>query len=80
MDLLSPCPYESNCWIYTVRAAGPNAGPYPSPNGAPVPDDVAGIARFFGVSTTAIYQMNPWASAGVKPGDKLKIPTPTKWS
>jgi hypothetical protein len=68
MALLSPCPDEPDCWIYTVRAAGQN--------GSKVDDTVKGIASFFGVSVDAIYQLNPWARAGIQPGDKLKIPPP----
>jgi LysM repeat protein len=43
-----------------------------------VADTVAGIARFFGVTTSKIYSMNPSASSGIQPGDQLKIPPPTK--
>jgi hypothetical protein len=70
MALLSPCPDEPNCWIYTVRSA--------AQNGSTVDDTVKGIATWFGVSVDTIYEMNPWATAGIQPGDKLKIPPPTK--
>lgn len=80
MDLLVPCPDQTNCWIYTVRGPGQPAGPYPSGNGSGAADTVPNIASFFGVSIDAIYQMNAWARAGIRLGDQLRIPTPTKWS
>jgi len=72
MNLLVPCPDQANCYIYTVR------GPGPSGNGSKVADQLAGVARFFGVDINKILQMNPWASSGINPGDKLKIPPPTR--
>jgi hypothetical protein len=70
MDLLVPCSDTPDCYVYTVRAAGAN--------GSPVDDDVPGIARYFGVSTDAIYALNPDAAAGIHPGELLKIPPPTR--
>ncbi|MFI5258740.1 MAG: LysM peptidoglycan-binding domain-containing protein [Candidatus Limnocylindrales bacterium] len=70
MNLLVPCTDQPNCYLYTVR--GPGA------NGSSVADTVDGVARFFGVSTSSIYSLNPWATAGVNPGDTLKIPPPTR--
>ncbi len=70
MDLLVPCTGQANCWVYTVRAAGDNGGT--------VNDNVAGIARFFGVDAQAIYTLNPGSSSGITPGHKLKIPPPTR--
>ncbi len=70
MNLLTPCTDQPSCYLYTVRSA--------AQNGSSVNDDVAGIARFFGVSVNAIYELNPWAAQGVKPGQQLKIPPPTK--
>jgi len=78
MDLLSPCPDQSNCWVYTVRGAGsPPAG-----NGSPVADTLAGIVGYFGVDISTVRDMNSFLNGGsvIHPGDKLKIPTPTKWS
>jgi hypothetical protein len=72
MNLVVPCPGEANCYIYTVR------GPGPSGNGSSVADTLPAIAKFFGVDENVIYTMNPWARAGIKPGDKLKIPPPTR--
>lgn len=72
MKLLVPCPGQANCYIYTVR------GPGPSGNGSKVADTAPGIAQFFGVSLSKIYAMNPGASSGIHPGDKLKIPPPTR--
>jgi LysM repeat protein len=74
MNLVVPCTGQSSCYVYTVRGAGPP----PSGNGSPVADTVPGIARFFGVSTSKIYAMNPSASSGIQPGDQLKIPPPTR--
>jgi hypothetical protein len=70
MDLLVPCTDQANCWVYTVRSG--------AQNGSGTDDTVAGIARFFGVSTASIYDLDPWAKAGIKPGDQLKIPPPTR--
>ncbi len=70
MNLLVPCTNQANCWVYTVRAAGDNGGT--------VNDNVAGIARFFGVDAEAIYTLNPGSSLGITPGQKLKIPPPTR--
>ncbi len=72
MKLLTACQDQANCYIYVVR------GPGPSGNGSPVADTIAGIARYFGVSVQSIYNLNPWATSGIKPGDQLKIPPPTR--
>lgn len=72
MNLVVLCPGEANCYIYTVR------GPGPSGNGSKVADTLPNIARFFGVDINKIYAMNSWASGGIHPGDKLKIPPPTR--
>jgi LysM repeat protein len=78
MDLLVPCTDQPNCWVYTVHGAGPP----PSGNGSPVADTLAGIIKFFGVSMASVQKLNTWLNGGsaIKPGDKLKIPTPTKWA
>jgi hypothetical protein len=70
MKLLVPCTGQSNCWVYTVRG--------PGQNGSGVADTLAGVVRFFGVDLNAVYDLNPWARAGIHPGDKLKIPAPTR--
>lgn len=70
MDLLVPCTDQANCYLYTVRSA--------AQNGSTVDDTVDGIAHYFGVSTSAIYSLNPWAAAGITPGQQLKIPPPTR--
>ncbi len=72
MNLLVPCTDQSSCYLYTVR------GPGASGNGSPVADTVPGIAQFFGVDASKIYAMNPSAASGIEPGDKLKIPPPTR--
>jgi hypothetical protein len=76
MSLLVPCTDQVDCYVYTIR--GPGAAP--RGNGSSVADTLAGVARYFGVSLTAIEQMNPWlgGSVTVHPGDKLKIPPPTR--
>ena len=74
MNLLVPCTGQANCYVYTVRGSGPP----PGGNGSSVPDSLANIATFFGVSLNEINAMNPWASSGIKAGDKLKIPPPTR--
>jgi hypothetical protein len=78
MNLLVPCSDQPDCWVYTVH--GP--GPAPSGNGSPVADTLANIVKYFGVSMASVQQLNPWLNGGttITPGDKLKIPTPTKWS
>lgn len=72
MNLVVPCPDQASCYIYTIR------GPGPSGNGSKVADTVPGVARFFGVSVNSVYAMNPGSASGVQPGDKLKIPPPTR--
>jgi hypothetical protein len=72
MDLVTPCTDQPNCYIYVVR------GPGPSGNGSSVADNVAGIAHFFGVDAEAIYNLNPGSRSGITPGQKLKIPPPTR--
>jgi LysM domain len=74
MNLLVPCTGQANCYVYTVRGSGPP----PGGNGSSVPDSLASIATFFGVSLNEINAMNPWASSGINAGDKLKIPPPTR--
>jgi hypothetical protein len=76
MALLVPCTGQPDCYVYTVR--GP--GPPPEGNGSKVGDTLQGIADWFGVSLAAIREMNPWLGGGslIHPGDKLKIPPPTK--
>jgi hypothetical protein len=70
MDLLTPCTNQPNCWLYTVRSA--------AQNGSPANDTVAGIAKWFGVSQSAIIELNPWAANGITPGQQLKLPPPTR--
>ena len=74
MNLLVPCTGQANCYVYTVRGSGPP----PGGNGSSVPDSLANIATFFGVSLNEINTMNPWAGSGINAGDKLKIPPPTR--
>jgi LysM repeat protein len=74
MNLVVACTGQANCYVYTVRGAGPP----PAGNGSKVADTLANIANFFGVDVNQVKTMNPWASAGIKAGDKLKIPPPTR--
>jgi LysM repeat protein len=60
--LLSPCPSTPNCWIYTVRAG----------------DNLQSIANYFGVSLDSIRAMNPGLTTPIHPGDKLRLPPPTR--
>jgi LysM repeat protein len=76
MSLLTACTGQANCYQYIVRGAGPA----PAGNGSNVADTLAGIAQWFGVDLTTVRQMNPWlgGSDTIHPGDKLKIPSPTR--
>jgi hypothetical protein len=76
MSLLTACTGTSNCWIYTVR--GPGAAP--AGNGSGVADTLSGVCTWFGVNINTVRQMNPWlnGSDAIHPGDKLKMPNPTR--
>ena len=76
MSLVVPCAGQANCYVYTVRGGGPP----PTGNGSGYPDNLSGIANFFGVKIAKIYSMNPGVTAktGVHAGQRLKIPPPTK--
>jgi LysM repeat protein len=74
MNLVVPCAGQANCYVYIVRGSGPP----PAGNGSSVADTLANIAAFFGVSVSDVNAMNPLASLGIHPGDKLKIPPPTR--
>ena len=76
MSLVVPCTDQANCYVYTVRGAGPT----PGGNGSGVADTLAAIARYFGVDLAKIRQLNPWLGGSdvIHPGDKLKIPPPTR--
>lgn len=74
MDLVVACTNQTNCYLYTVRSGAPA----PAGNGSKTADNVASIAKFFGVSATKIYSMNPGSSSGIHAGQKLKIPPPTR--
>jgi hypothetical protein len=72
MSLVVPCTDQPSCYVYTVRGAGQN--------GSAVADTLPNIATFFGVDIAKIRQMNPslGSSNVIRPGDKLKIPPPTR--
>ena len=61
--VLTACPSTPNCWIYVVRSG----------------DNLVSIAHWFGVPLQAVYDMNPWLrTSGLRAGQHLKIPTPTR--
>jgi LysM repeat protein len=62
--LLVPCPDKADCYIYTVR----------------VGDNLFSIANYFGVPLSTIYAWNPrYASgAGLRAGDGIRMPPPTR--
>lgn len=60
--LLRPCSGTSRCWIYTVRAG----------------DNLFSIANYFGVSQDSIYDRNPFVRNGLRPGQDLRLPPPTR--
>jgi hypothetical protein len=76
MSLLTPCVGTANCWIYTVR--GPGAAP--AGNGSGVADTLAGVCTWFGVNINTVRTMNPSlnGSDAIHPGDKLRMPNPTR--
>jgi hypothetical protein len=69
MSLVVPCADQTNCYVYTVRSA--------AQNGSPVNDTLQGIATYFGVDIAKIRVLNPGLGT-IAPGDKLKIPPPTR--
>lgn len=60
--LLRPCPDAPRCWIYRVRAG----------------DNLTSIANYFGVSLASIYERNPFVRDGLRPGQDLRLPPPTR--
>ncbi len=60
--LLRRCPDTPRCWIYRVRAG----------------DNIYSIANYFGVSQDAIYSRNPFVRNGLRPGQDLRLPPPTR--
>lgn len=62
--LLTQCPTSSDCWIYVIRSG----------------DNLRSIANYFGVSYERVLDMNPDLDdpANVRPGYRLRIPTPTR--
>ena len=60
--VLTRCPSTPDCWIYVIRAG----------------DNLTSIAHWFGVSYDRIIAMNPNLRLPIQPGDKLRIPTPTR--
>ena len=63
LALLTPCPNQSGCYLYTVRSG----------------DALWSIANWFGVPLATVKQWNPQVvTAGIHAGGKLRIPTPTR--
>ncbi len=62
LAVLKACPGQAGCYVYTVRAG----------------DNLFSIAHWFGVPLDTIYAWNPAEKHGIRPGDQLKIPTPTR--
>jgi hypothetical protein len=60
--VLTKCPSTPDCWIYVIRAG----------------DNLQSIAHWFGVSYDRMIAMNPNLRIPIHPGDKLRIPTPTR--
>ena len=60
--LLRACPDAPRCWIYRVRAG----------------DNIFSIANYFGVSQDAIYSRNPFVRNGLRAGQDLRLPPPTR--
>jgi hypothetical protein len=62
--LLTPCPDAPDCWIYVVRSG----------------DNLTSIANYFGHPLATILDMNPWlaSSGGIRPGDQIRMPPPTR--
>ncbi len=62
--LLTRCLNTSDCWIYVIRSG----------------DNLRSIANYFGVSYERVLDMNPDLGdpANVRPGYRLRIPTPTR--
>jgi hypothetical protein len=60
--LLSPCPDASDCWIYVVRTG----------------DNLTSIANYFGHPLATLQAMNPGLAAGIRPGDQIRMPPPTR--
>ena len=60
--VLRPCPDTPRCWIYRVRAG----------------DNIYSIANWFGISQDSIYDRNPFVRNGLRPGQDLRLPPPTR--
>jgi LysM repeat protein len=60
--VLRPCPGTSNCYLYVIRSG----------------NNLYSIANYFGVPLKTIQAWNPWTANGIKPGQTLRIPTPTR--
>jgi hypothetical protein len=59
---LTPCPSTPDCFIYVIHAG----------------DALYNLANYFGHSLETVYRLNPWARNGIRPGDQLILPPPTR--
>ena len=62
LAVLKACPDQAGCYIYTIRTG----------------DNLFSIANWFGVPLDTIYAWNPSVKPGIRPGDQIRIPTPTR--
>ena len=60
--VITRCASTPNCWVYVIRAG----------------DNLQSIANWFGVSYDRMMAMNPNLRVPIHPGDRLRIPTPTR--
>ena len=61
--LLTACPDAPDCWIYPIRPG----------------DNLVSIANYFGVPLETVYEMNPETrTSGIRPGQELRLPPPTR--
>jgi hypothetical protein len=61
--LLTACPDQGDCWIYTVRSG----------------DNLYSIANYFGHPLSTIYAWNPqYPDKRLRVGDEIRMPPPTR--
>lgn len=61
--LLTACPDQGDCWIYTVRSG----------------DNLYSIANYFGHSLSTIYAWNPqYPDKRLRVGAEIRMPPPTR--